>query len=178
MLKQKKTVLCYECKKAFKTEDACKSHGAAKKHQWQTPITSSVGAGSAAAVVAKVKVGQVPCPQCTKTFATEEGLFCHTQVKHQGIHAMAGINCSRCGCGCQSWSAWAKASNGFCRKHECIINAESPPDSTTYRHTAPLRARKSDSFLASLVHHVGRSSPKSSMTAYRSLWSHSSDVCP
>ncbi|KAI0646579.1 hypothetical protein C8Q79DRAFT_678094 [Trametes meyenii] len=35
MAKKKKPIVCWECKKAFKTEAACQNHADAKNHQWR-----------------------------------------------------------------------------------------------------------------------------------------------
>ncbi len=67
MQTQQKTVLCHQCKKAFKTELDCKTHGVAKQHQYQTPVTVSSTDRVKTASVAVANAKTLQSPSASKT---------------------------------------------------------------------------------------------------------------
>ncbi|RPD56936.1 hypothetical protein L226DRAFT_168390 [Lentinus tigrinus ALCF2SS1-7] len=81
--KKKPEVVCHQCKKSFKGEDACISHADAKGHRWQAPTTSSSAKKAVATnvTVAKKKTPAVLCYQCKKSFDGQDACIAHAHAK-------------------------------------------------------------------------------------------------
>ncbi|RPD56924.1 hypothetical protein L226DRAFT_537784 [Lentinus tigrinus ALCF2SS1-7] len=108
-----KTIFCYECRKAFRTANGCRSHGNAKKHQWQTPagavisialplappglaaeLSSQVVTLAAHVQGERITSQLIYCPMCSRRWGTWFELNRHYFEAHP---AMEDVLRSQCG---------------------------------------------------------------------------------
>ncbi|KAI0777364.1 hypothetical protein BD413DRAFT_516089 [Trametes elegans] len=88
-----KTVMCFGCTKAFKTEAGRDSHAQAKRHKPYAPTTTNSTKAATKAQKATVSARSVTswgCMWCTKIFASSAALTSHQRQEHPPVFVASG----------------------------------------------------------------------------------------
>ncbi|KAI9062213.1 hypothetical protein FKP32DRAFT_863829 [Trametes sanguinea] len=90
--KCKPIVVCWQCKKSFKGEDACQNHAQAKSHKWRpdaipvvasTPTIASVNQEATSS--ATLFTPACPHSSCLVQFVSSTALSTHRRLRHQDL---------------------------------------------------------------------------------------------